>query len=131
MLHQTDYQKFSKINQLANSEDSGKSYYQRLKETKSKLRKYKSELALLEKQHSHSNIILKSQMMEKINKMWKALEALEEERWIYSLPEDATNDEEYVTEEYLNKRLKYELITKKLERLSDEMDKAGKSITID
>lgn len=76
MLHKADFQKYEKLAQLSTDKDSGKPYNVRLEEAKENLRKLKSELVLLEKQHSHENKLFKSRIMDKINKIYRSLEQI-------------------------------------------------------
>lgn len=67
VLHQTDFQKYDRLAELSGNSFSSNPSFKKLKEIKEKLRKYKSELALLDKQYANSRIIIRSKLVEKIN----------------------------------------------------------------
>ena len=52
--------------------------------------------------------------MEKLNE-------IQVERAQFNLPSDPVNDQEYITEDYLEKKLKYELITKKFQKTQEQL----------
>ena len=52
--------------------------------------------------------------MEKLNE-------IQIERAQFNLPSDPVNDQEYITEDYLEKKLKYELITKKFQKTQEQL----------
>ena len=47
------------------------------------------------------------------------LNQVESERVQLNLPVEPVNSEEYITEDYLSQKLKYELITKKFEKTQE------------
>lgn len=76
-------------------------------------------MALLEKQYANSKILQKSKLIQKINDLMQKLNEVESERVQLNLPVDPVNSEEYVTEDYISQKLKYELITKKFEKTQE------------
>ena len=70
----------------------------------------------MEQQNAHRNILLRSKVMQQINSLNEQLEQIERDSYIYRLPLNPHNEEEYITEDYLNKKLKYELISARINK---------------
>lgn len=128
MLLKSDYQKYDRLAELSNNSFDSKPAIEKLKEVKEKLKKCKSQLALLERQYATSQFVRKSKIICTINELSKRLNQIERDQSKLELPEEPFNNNEYITEEYLEKKLKYELVTKKFERNFADLEKISQCI---
>lgn len=67
ILYEKDFERYSKVAYLSNDPSVSMSHSQRIKELEEKLRKFKSELTLLESQTQSHSLLQKSKLIDNIN----------------------------------------------------------------
>jgi small subunit ribosomal protein S16 len=118
LLH-NEFHKLNRINELAGHvvyDDS-----EELARLEAELAKAKAELALLDRTFKDTTVLHKIKAMQEINKLVDKIREVERERQPFRKRNgQAAHEDENITQFQLDKKLEYELVTRKIEKMNQD-----------